>query len=246
MAFDIAKRRTQNAPRWRAMQISPSRLAEVTAAAKKLVAPSAKARYKAISQRLGGRVPWPVIAVIHDRECGGSWNGNLAQGDPWNRKSVNDPANRGPFDSFEDAAIDALTTCAPHAANWTDWSNVGALLLLLQYNGDGYGDKPSPYLWGATNQYVRGKFIRDHDYDPNYVDLQIGCAALLKIMAQLDPDAALHDGVKAGHAGGAIAGGVIAATGAATSGMPSYGVIGIGLVVAIAAVVGLSLWSKRG
>ena len=79
--------------------------------AKRLVA--AKSRYQAVAARTG--VPWFVIAVIHERECSQSWAGSLAQGDPWNRVSVHVPAGRGPFTSWEDAAVDALVNCSPHA-----------------------------------------------------------------------------------------------------------------------------------
>ena len=62
-------------------------------------------------------VPW-IIAVIHEREKGNDrqFLANIAQGDPWNRQSVSVPKGRGPFGSFEEAAIDALAKCAPFAA----------------------------------------------------------------------------------------------------------------------------------
>ena len=81
-----------------------------TPVARHLVAPDAKARYQAVSAKTG--VPWPVIAVIHERECSQDWTGSLAQGDPWNRVSVHVPAGRGPFRSWEEAAVDALVNCA--------------------------------------------------------------------------------------------------------------------------------------
>jgi lysozyme family protein len=149
-------------------------------------APSAKARYLAVSTRTG--VPWFVIAVIHERECTQSWNGSLAQGDPWNRTSVHVPKGRGPFKSWEDAAVDALVNCAPFAARWRDWSIGGILTLLEQYNGLGYAARgvPSPYIWAGTDQYHSGKYVRDGVYDPNVVDRQLGCAGLLMAMAALD------------------------------------------------------------
>src|SRR5579871_1337266 len=89
------------------------------AVAARLVAPDAKARYQAVSARTG--VPWFVIAVIHERECSQDWHGSLAQGDPWNARSVHVPSGRGPFASWEDAAVDALVNCAPFAARNKDW-----------------------------------------------------------------------------------------------------------------------------
>jgi lysozyme family protein len=86
-------------------------------------------------------VPWAFIAVAHERESSQDWTGILAQGDPWNRVSVHVPAGRGPFKSWEDAAIDALVNCAPHAAQNKDWSIGGTLTMLEQYNGLGYASE---------------------------------------------------------------------------------------------------------
>ena len=47
---------------------------------------------------------------------------------------------------------------------------------------------PSPYLWSGTNQYRSGKYVRDGLYDPGKVDSQLGCAALLIALMELDPD----------------------------------------------------------
>jgi len=145
-----------------------------------------KARYKAVATKTG--VPWPVIAVIHERECSQDWMGSLAQGDPWDRVSVHVPTGRGPFISWEEAAVDALVHCAPYAARNKDWSIGGTLTLLEQYNGLGYAarGKPSPYIWSGTDQYQSGKFVRDGVYDPDAVDQQLGCAGLLLAMIALD------------------------------------------------------------
>jgi hypothetical protein len=105
---------------------------------------------------------------------------------------VHVPAGRGPFISWEAAAIDALVNCAPYAARNADWSIGPSLTKLEEYNGLGYAARglPSPYLWSGTDQYKSGKYVRDGVYDPNAVDSQLGCAGLLKAMAALDPSAA--------------------------------------------------------
>jgi lysozyme family protein len=148
---------------------------------------AAKSRYQAVATRTG--VPWPVIAVIHERESSQDWSRSLAQGDPWNRVSVHVPAGRGPFSSWEEAAIDALVNCSPHAARNRDWSIGGTLAKLEEYNGLGYAarGRPSPYVWAGTNQYQSGKYVRDGVYDPAAVDKQPGCAGLLMAMMALDP-----------------------------------------------------------
>jgi lysozyme family protein len=84
-----------------------------------LDAVQAKARYEAVSAKTA--VPFQVIAVTHERECGQSWKGSLAQGDPLDKKSVHVAAGRGPFPSWKACAVDALMNCAPYAGHWTDW-----------------------------------------------------------------------------------------------------------------------------
>jgi lysozyme family protein len=180
---DLNALKTANERRWANAKVTRN----FTSVAKHLVAPAAKARYRAVSAKTG--VPWPVIAVIHERESSQDWSGSLAQGDPWNRVSVHVPAGRGPFKSWEDAAVDALVNCAPHAARNKDWSIGGILTKLEEYNGLGYAarGKPSPYVWSGTNQYRSGKYVRDGIYDPDVVDSQPGCAGLLMAMITLDP-----------------------------------------------------------
>lgn len=172
--------------RWSGVVMTPSKAATFALVAKRLTAPAAKARYLAVQAKTG--VPWFAIAVIHERECSQNWNGGLAQGDPWNKKSVHVPAGRGPFASWEDAAYDALVNCAPKAARWTDWSAGGLLTVLEEYNGLGYATRgvPSPYIWAGTNEYKSGKYVRDGVYDPLAVDSQLGCAGLLIAMMQID------------------------------------------------------------
>lgn len=183
MAVDLVALRAANERRWANARLTRN----FTTIARRLVAPSAKARYQSVSAKTG--VPWAAIAVIHERECSQDWTGSLAQGDPWNRVSVHVPAGRGPFRSWEEAAIDALVNCAPRAARNKDWSVGRTLTKLEEYNGLGYAarGRPSPYIWSGTDQYKSGKYVRDGVYDPNVVDTQPGCAGLLTAMMALDP-----------------------------------------------------------
>jgi len=191
--INIALLKKANANRWQDMRVTTSLVPMIDKTSSRLVDPDAKARYVAVSDKTG--IPWFVIAVIHEREASQSWRANLAQGDPWAAVSVHVPKGRGPFKSWEDAAIDALVNCAPHAAKWSDWTAGGAFTLLEEYNGLGYAarGRPSPYVWASTNQYVKGKFIADGHYDPNAIDHQLGCAALLGRMAQMDPTISFAD-----------------------------------------------------
>ena len=181
---DIPKLKATNAARWAAMHTVPALSATLDAVAGRLVA--AKARYQTIEGET--TVPWFIIAVIHEREASQSWTANLAQGDPWNSVSIHVPKGQGPFVSWEAAAVNALMKSPPYAGHWGDWSIGGALTLLESYNGLGYAMRgvPSPYVWASTDQYHSGKYIADGHYDPNAVDHQLGCAALLARMALQD------------------------------------------------------------
>lgn len=178
--IDLAKLTSINLTRWKAAHIRADLVNHIDAIAFRLV--SAKTRYQAVETAT--HVPWAVIAVIHERESSQSWLASLAQGDPFNQVSIHVPKGRGPFQSWEEAAIDALDVCPPHASHWNDWSIGGALTLLEQYNGLGYAARglPSPYVWASTDQYRSGKYIADGHFDPNAIDRQIGCAALLMRM----------------------------------------------------------------
>jgi lysozyme family protein len=153
------------------------------------VAVANKGRYLAIARQAGmPDIAWVFIAVSHYRESSQDFSKSLAQGDPWNAVSHNVPAGRGPFKSFEEAAVDALVKCAPYAARLTNWSIGGMLTNLERYNGIGYANNgiPSPYIWSGTDQYQSGKYVRDGVFDPNAVDKQLGCAGLILTMMQLD------------------------------------------------------------
>ena len=182
--IDLNALKTANAVRWAVAKVNPDLSHFIMVVSQRLVA--AKSRYQTVENKTN--VPWFIIGVIHERESSQSWLGSLAQGDPWNRVSIHVPRGRGPFPSWEASAADALVICPPHAAAWKDWSAGGALTLLEQYNGLGYAahDMPSPYVWASTDQYSHGKYVADGHFDPTAVDHQLGCAALLKEMMQLD------------------------------------------------------------
>jgi lysozyme family protein len=188
----MADLKTANDRRWNAMVVNSNAIIGLDRVARRLVV--AKDTYFKVSAKTG--VPWPVIAVIHEREASQRWNANLAQGDPWNRRSVHIPRGQGPFSSWEAAAINALKNSPPYIARNEDWSIGNTLAKLEEYNGLGYyrRGKPSPYIWSKTNQYKMGKYIADGVYSPTTVDSQNGCAALLARMMKLDPS--INDGFR--------------------------------------------------
>jgi len=153
----------------------------------RLVAQSAKDQYLALQGATG--VPWFIVATIHEREGSQNFNTSLAQGDSWHRVSTHVPRGRGPFKSFFAAGVDSLVKCPPFAARWKDWSPAGALTLLGLYNGTGYEDyhhESSPYIWGATNHEEWGKYVSDGEYNAHVWDTQLGCAAMILGMMELD------------------------------------------------------------
>ena len=181
-----------NRGRWLDCEIDPHKHSQAHTVAVRLTASAAKAEYLKIAAATN--VPWWVIAVIHEREAGQSWARSLAQGDWWSSVSIHVPKGRGPFKSFYDAAIDSLTLCPPYASRWTDWSAGGALTLLELYNGLGYElyhHEASPYIWAATNHQEWGKYTADGFWSAHVWDSQLGCAALLKAMMEIDPSIAL-------------------------------------------------------
>ena len=175
-----------NADRWAKAKLT--READFTRPAK--VAVANKGRYLAIARAAGmPDIAWVFIAVSHYRESSQDFSRSLAQGDPWNMVSTHVPSGRGPFKSFEDAAVDALVKCSPYAARLKDWSIGGMLTNLERFNGIGYANRvlPTAYVWSGTDQYVKGKFLADGVFDPNKDDAQLGVAGLILTMMELDP-----------------------------------------------------------
>lgn len=181
-----------NTRRWAEFKQKPS----FQAAARKFAKRAMEHKYEyeqiaaEVSRKTGHHVPWWFIPLVHERECVrgvDNWTCNIAQGCKYSVK-CNVIPHSGPFSSFLEAAVDALIVQAPHAGKWTNWSGGGVMTIAEAYNGTGYArmGKSSPYIWSGTDQYVRGKYVADHKYDPNAVDTQLGVAISLKALMELD------------------------------------------------------------
>ena len=200
-----------NASRWAKCVVTPNRMAEVNAVAKRLCDPAAKARYQAISQAVWGAPDrWYFVALTHEREASQRWDRQLGQGDLLDEISRHVPKGLGPFlahpgdvpgnDAFHRCAVFTLQKSPPYAVRWTDWSPGGVMTLTVLYNGTGYEDyhhEASPYDWGATNIEQEGKYIEDGIYSAAVWDKQLGCAAMLKGMIALDPSITFEDAIAA-------------------------------------------------
>lgn len=155
---------------------------------------SFKDRYLPLEAITG--VPWYFIGLVHMRESNNNFNTHLHNGDPLNvkvngvltfKRTTHVPYNRpkappknGKTYTFEESAIDALL--GEFGTAKIDWSIEQIALLQETFNGFGYRNmgRPSPYLWAGSNQYSRGKYIRDRVYDPTVVDSQLGVMVVLK------------------------------------------------------------------
>ena len=141
-------------------------------------------RYKKVSSKTG--VPWFIVGILHQIESGGSFDVHIHNGDPLTNRTVNMPAGHpatgNPPFLWEDSAADALRM---HKLNKvTTWTIEEALLQLEGYNGFGYylnhPSVKSPYLWGGSNHYTKGKYTADGTWSDSAVSKQIGGAVLLK------------------------------------------------------------------
>jgi lysozyme family protein len=143
------------------------------------------------------QVPIVVQATICEREDGNDFTKNPAQGDPWNRPSIHVPRNRGPFNSWVEAAVDAWSVCDKLNVNSQPWSLPYACFKWEGYNGFGYRAHGvrTPYVVGGTNLQQPGKFVADGSFDPSHIDSQLGCLPIAVRMIQLVPGLAFGDAV---------------------------------------------------
>ncbi|WP_237152404.1 murein L,D-transpeptidase catalytic domain-containing protein [Oryzibacter oryziterrae] len=193
---------------WSQLSVPTSKGTEASRAA--TVAVANKARYQTVSSATGA--PWYFIAAIHYREASQSWKGCLHNGDRWDMVTVHVPSGLGPWQSWEDAAIDAIQR--EGYANLLDWS-CGALFRRLEfYNGKGYrvggvknfvcrkqGNRigtfdgiykgsmqdttprnASPYIYNGTPFYRKGISIEDHSFYPDAIDDNVGVMLFLKVL----------------------------------------------------------------
>jgi lysozyme family protein len=147
-----------------------------------------KDRYVKLVQSVEGTIPWWFVGLVHYLEAGLSFARHLHNGDPLTARTVQVPAGRPvhgkpPF-TWEESAQDAVRLQG--LTKVTDWSLPNALYLLEGYNGYGYLHHGinSPYLWGFSNHYTKGKYVRDGVFDPNAVSQQAGAAVLLKRLVE--------------------------------------------------------------
>ena len=187
MANNFEDLRAEYAAFWQRMAIRPERLNAVNAIANKLI--GLKPRYQQVSATT--RVPWFIIAVLHEREASANFAGVLHNGEEiigTGRRTRLVPPNRGPFATWEESAVDALMM-PPHKLHEVgSWTVERACYEIEKYNGFGYRkfNVPSPYLWSFSTIYSSGKYVRDGVFSAGEVDKQCGTMPVIKRMMELD------------------------------------------------------------
>jgi lysozyme family protein len=157
--------------------------AQANAIARRLI--GNRDRFIALQDQCG--VPCLWIMPVFERECP-SFEAYLGNGDPLNKPTVHVPKDRGPFPTWEAGAIDALTL--DHVTEVKSWTWEMACYEWEKYNGFGprlHGRLPG-YLWSGTDQYQGGKYISDGVWSRGTWDRQLGCVAIAKAIAHLDPE----------------------------------------------------------
>lgn len=155
---------------------------EIDTAAKKILVN--KTRYETIAKEIG--CPWYFVGALHYRESNLNFTCNLHNGEPLTRKTRLVPKGRGPFETWEESAIDALDLKGlREKESWT-WEDI--CYEAERFNGFGYKNKglPSPYLWSGTSVYTSGKYVADHKFSKNTVDKQLGVIPLMRRAVELD------------------------------------------------------------
>jgi len=141
-------------------------------------------RYEAVDDALG--IPWYFIAAIHNLESSRRFTRHLHNGDPLTARTRHVPAGRPrqgkpPF-SWEESAVDALKF--KYLNRIKDWKLPRLLYEMERYNGWGYRSYHphvlSPYLWGFSTHYSRGKYVADGRWSDTAVSRQCGGGSLIR------------------------------------------------------------------
>jgi lysozyme family protein len=177
------------------MQIT--RQSEVDSVAHRLL--QFKSRYAIVYSTTG--VPIVVLAALNERESGSRFNTYLGNGDSILHPTAHVPKGRGPFQTWEAGAkdalhLDGLDQIRNVPGGWV-WAR--ACYETNLFNGFGKLGTRTSYLWAGTNIYERGKYTSDHHFDPDVVDKQLGVIPIMVRMIELDPSLSLIDPLPAVH-----------------------------------------------
>ncbi len=138
-------------------------------------------RYRIVSAACG--VPEKLIFALHYREASLRFNGVLHNGENilgTGRLTKLVPKGRGPFETWEEAAIDALMLKKSIFPKVWDFNSM--LEFAERFNGLGYRKRGelSPYVWAGTERHDEtGKYVSDGKYSATAIEKQLGVASLL-------------------------------------------------------------------
>lgn len=162
---------------WQTCKIDEERKSEIAAVCKKIT--DNKEKYLAVEAKT--KVPWYLVAALHYREASLNFKTCLHNGDPLPGPTTHVPKGRGPFVSWEAAAIDALKY---DGLDKIKLDSIEACLIMAEkFNGLGYRNKGeySPYVWAGTNHSDEtGKYTGDGIFNPFAREKQLGVAAIFK------------------------------------------------------------------
>ena len=161
------------------------KIVELTKVCKKIII--GKPTYEQIEKATG--VPWNFVGCLHFMEASLRFEACLHNGQPWNKKTTIVPIGRGPWNSFVDAAIDALKYDKLADKPEGYWTLARMLAFSESYNGTGYRRKGilSPYVFAYTNLSGElGKYVKDHVYDPKAEHNRPSVGAILLMLKQME------------------------------------------------------------
>lgn len=182
--FGSSKEKTKEVPRVSydeliaTLKVNSDKIIEVNLLKEKFK--ETRERYEVVAKEVG--VPADVIFALHYRESSLNFkaclhNGERIIGTGLLTRLV--PKGRGPFNSWEESAIDALEIERYKFPK--EWTLASKLAFTESFNGLGYKKRnvPSPYVLSWTNGYSSGKYIADGKYSSIAIDKQCGTAAII-------------------------------------------------------------------
>lgn len=175
---------------WNRAKLRPSSSSAAKNTAEGIIAN--RERYEVVAKRIGHPTLWPLIGALHDRESSGDFDGVLHNGEEIigkGRRTRLEPPGRGPFSTWENAAVDALTMPGKTWDKIKDWPISRWLYEAEKFNGFGYFSRGvnSPYVWAGTDLQQRGKYVADGVWNSSTWDSQLGVAAVLKAIFAIQP-----------------------------------------------------------
>lgn len=172
---------------WGKADLASTKRDDALSVARKII--TLRDRYEPVAETIGYPNVWPLIGALHTREADNSFAGVLHNGERiigTGRRTSLVPSGRGPFSTWEEAAVDALRLKGWQSID--EWPIARWLYEAERYNGFGYFSRGinSPYVWAATTLQQRGKYVADGKFSSSTWDQQLGVAAILKAIFELE------------------------------------------------------------